>query len=137
MQRSAAVIVKVPFHDVDAVGVVWHGHYAKYLELARCELLESFGYNYDAMAASGYAWPVIDISLRFVAAARFGQRLRVQATLVEWEHRLGIDYHVSDADTGERVCKAHTNQVAVKLANWEMCLASPPILFERLGLPPP
>ena len=32
---AAAVDVLVPFHDVDVAGVVWHGHYMKYLENAR------------------------------------------------------------------------------------------------------
>ena len=28
--------VTVPFFDVDSMNVVWHGHYVKYLEIARC-----------------------------------------------------------------------------------------------------
>jgi acyl-CoA thioester hydrolase len=33
--------------------------------------------------------------------------------------------------------KAHTLQVAVDMATREMQFASPPILFERLGIPQP
>ena len=33
------------FHDLDPMGVVWHGHYLKYLELARCALLQTFDYQ--------------------------------------------------------------------------------------------
>ena len=40
----------VPFFDVDSMRIVWHGHYCKYLELARCKLLDKIGYNYKAMA---------------------------------------------------------------------------------------
>jgi acyl-CoA thioester hydrolase len=86
-----SVAIKVPFHDLDPVGIVWHGNYAKYFEIARCALLETFNYNYDQMAASGFAWPIIDLHLRYVKAARFGEMLDVQATLREWEHRLRID----------------------------------------------
>jgi acyl-CoA thioester hydrolase len=35
----AEVEVEVPFHDVDLAGVVWHGHYMKYLENARWALM--------------------------------------------------------------------------------------------------
>lgn len=132
--RTAHVIVQVPFHDLDPVGIVWHGHYAKYLELARCALLDSFDYNYDRMFESGYTWPVIDMRLRYVKAARFGSQLRVQAQLLEWEHRLRIDYLVTEEATGDRVCKATTFQVAVNARTGEMCLASPDVLFERLGI---
>lgn len=133
--RTAHVFVQVPFHDLDPVGIVWHGNYAKYLEIARCALLETFDYNYDRMLESGYTWPIIDMRLRYVKAARFGAKLRVQAQLLEWEHRLRIDYLVTDEASGDRVCKGTTFQVAVSMRTGEMCLASPAVLFERLGIP--
>ena len=135
--RSAEVLIEVPFHDVDLVGIVWHGHYVKYFEIARCALLETFNYNYMQMMASGYGWPVIDLRLRYVKPAQFGQKLRVRATLVEWENRLRIEYLVSDAASGERLSKGETTQVAVHMATREMCLVSPDVLFERLGEPKP
>jgi acyl-CoA thioester hydrolase len=115
----------VPFFDVDSMDVVWHGHYVKYLEVARCALLDRIGHNYADMKAAGYAWPVIDLQLRYVRAARFGQRLRVHAELVEWQNRLKIHYLVSDAASGERMTRASTVQVAVRLADGEMQLVSP------------
>ena len=132
--RQAQVIITVPFHDIDSVGIAWHGHYAKYFELARCELLESFSYGYNAMRESGYIWPVIDLNVRYIKPIRFGQRIVVQATLREWENRLLIDYLVTDADNGQRLTKGKTSQVAVDARNGELCLASPPVLFEKLGL---
>src|SRR6185437_9998187 len=41
--------VTVPFFDVDSIDVVWHGHYVKYLEIARCALLDRIGHNYAQM----------------------------------------------------------------------------------------
>ena len=134
MKRQAEALIKVPFHDLDPVGIVWHGNYAKYLEIARCNLLDQFDYGYTRMAESGYAWPVIDLHLRYVRPARFDQEIRVQATLEEWEYRLKIAYLIRDAASGERIAKAHTIQVAVEISSREMCLMSPPVLFERLGI---
>lgn len=134
--REVEVNILVPFHDLDPVGIVWHGHYAKYFEVARCALLQSFDYNYDRMFDSGYSWPVIDLAARYVKAAKFGQQIRVRATLEEWEYRLRIRYLVSDAASGARLCKGRTDQVAVQIATGEMCLRSPDVLFERLGLTP-
>ena len=137
MKRSAEVVIQIPFHDVDLVGIVWHGHYAKYFEIARCALLESFDYNYDRMMASGYGWPVIDLRLRYVKPAQFGQKIRVRATLLEWENRLRIEYLVSDDASGERLTKGESVQVAVNIVTREMCMVSPDVIFERLGEPKP
>ncbi len=132
---QAQFTLEIPFHDLDPAGYAWHGHYAKYLELARCELLKQFNYNYDAMTQSGYLWPIVDLQLRFLRPLRFGDRIKVQATLLEWEYRLRIEYLISNAMTGERLTKASTVQVAVNASTGEMCLRSPDVLFERLGVP--
>jgi acyl-CoA thioester hydrolase len=134
---SAEVEMEVQFYDLDPMQIVWHGNYVKYLEVARCALLDSIGYNYPQMRDSGYSWPVIDINLRYIAAAVFGQRLRLRADLVEWENRLKIDYLITDAATGKRLNRGSTTQVAVNLATGEMCFASPDVLFDKLGVPRP
>ena len=127
---------QVQFCDLDPMEVVWHGHYVKYLEIARGALLDSIDYNYPQMRASGYLWPVIDLQLRYVASARFGLRLKLRAEIVEWENRLRIEYLISDAATGRKLTRASTTQVAVEIATGEMCFASPPVLFEKLKVLP-
>ncbi len=122
---GAEVRIKVPFYDVDTLHVAWHGHYAKYLEEARCALLDDIGYNYDAMRADGYAWPVIDLHIRYAQPARFGQLVAVRAELVEWQNRLMINYLLTDAATGTRLTRATTTQIAVHIATREMQLVSP------------
>ncbi|RDS85630.1 acyl-CoA thioesterase [Dyella psychrodurans] len=126
------VDIVVPFFDVDSMDVVWHGHYVKYLEVARCALLDDIGHNYTQMKASGYAWPVIDLQLRYVQAARFGQRLTVRADLIEWQNRLLIHYLIQDAESGQRITRASTVQVAVKLANGDMQLVSPDVFTDAV-----
>lgn len=135
--RSHGVIqteieVVVPFFDVDMMEIVWHGHYVKYLEVARCALLDKIGHNYAAMREAGYAWPIIDLQLRYMRGAKFGQKLIVRADLVEWENRLKINYLISDAATGERMTRASSVQVAVEIASLEMQLASPAVFVQAV-----
>lgn len=133
---EAESIIEIPFHDVDVMRVAWHGHYAKYLEIARCELFEQFDYNVPQMETSGYAWPVIDMRIRYAQPLHFQQKVKVKATLVEWENRLKVNYLITDAETGKRLTKAYTVQVAVDVASGEMLYVSPDILFQKLGLKP-
>ena len=128
--------MQVQFFDLDPMEIVWHGNYVKYLEVVRCALLDKIGYNYVEMKESGFAWPVIDMQLRYIASASFGQALILRADIVEWENRLKIDYQITDALTSKRLNRASTTQVAVEIASGEMCFVSPPILFEKLGVTP-
>jgi acyl-CoA thioester hydrolase len=47
---------------------------------------------------------------------------------------LKIEYLIRDERTGERISKGASVQVAVNATTGEMCLVSPDVLFERLGL---
>jgi len=132
--QQAEAIIEIPFHDVDMMGVAWHGHYAKYMEVARCALLDKIDYNYLQMEASGYAWPVIDMRIRYAHPLRYQQKVRVKATVVEWENRLKINYQVEDVESGKRLTKAHTVQVAVSMPSGEMQYESPAILLQKLGV---
>jgi len=129
---QAKVEVLVPFFDVDSMDVVWHGHYIKYFEVARCALLDRIGHNYQQMRDAGYAWPVIDMQLRYMRGARFNQRIIVRADLIEWENRLKINYLINDAETGERMTRGTSVQVAVEIASREMQLASPRVFVEAV-----
>ena len=66
---SHEIEVVPPFFDIDSMDVVWHGHYVKYLELARCALLEKFDYGYVRMRESGFAWPIVDLRLKLSCGA--------------------------------------------------------------------
>lgn len=129
---QAEIDLVVPFFDVDMMEVVWHGHYVKYFEEARCALLDKLGHNYRQMRDAGYAWPIIDLQVRYIRGAQFGQRIRVRADLVEWENRLKINYLITDVATGERMTRGSSVQVAVEIASREMLLASPKVFVEAV-----
>jgi acyl-CoA thioester hydrolase len=86
------------------------------------------------MRESGYAWPIVDMRLKYVASAKLGQPIRVRAEIVEWENRLRIAYRIRDARTGRKLTEASTIQVAVDMATREMLFVCPPVLWERLGV---
>jgi acyl-CoA thioester hydrolase len=129
---TASACVEVPFHDVDAMNVCWHGHYLKYFELGRAALLRAFDYDYREMQASGYAWPVVEAHLKYVRPAVYGQQLEVCAQLLEYDNRLKIGYEIFDRDSRTRLTRGYTIQVAVDAATQELQFVSPPVVLEKL-----
>ena len=130
---AAEVEVEVPFHDVDLAGVVWHGHYMKYLENARWAVMNRIGFGLDAMLASGFVWPVIGLEVKYIRAARYGERLRVQASIVEWDAKLVLNYLMLDArDGNSRIGRAQTTQVAVDRETGTLQLVAPACLTMRV-----
>lgn len=122
---SADIIVKTQFYDLDPMEIVWHGNYARFFEQARCALLDKLDYNYQQMSESGFAWPIVDMRIKYVRPLRFPQNVKVIATLVEYENRLRIDYVIRDIENNERLTKGYTVQVAVDKKTEEMLFQSP------------
>lgn len=128
---TASETMRVAFHDVDPAAVVWHGRYFKYFEEVRRTLLEELDYSYQSMMESGYVWPVVDASVRFVRPLELDQRFTVTACIVEWELRLVLEYRIHSED-GTLYTRARTVQVPVDATTREMLIGSPSVLIERI-----
>ena len=125
---SADTEIAIQFYDLDPMDVVWHGNYPRFLEQARCALLDRIGYNYVQMKASGYAWPIVDMRIRYVRPIIMAERIVVTAKLMEYEHRLKLEYRIRRKAGGEVLTKAQTVQVAVHMLSGDLLLESPPAL---------
>lgn len=128
---TATETMRVPFHDVDPANVVWHGRYFKYFEEARRTLLEEIDYGYSTMMDSGFIWPVVDASVRYVRPLRLDQRFTVTAALKEWDLRMLIVYRIRDLD-GTLFTKGQTVQVPIDSKTMELCVGTPDELRQRI-----
>jgi acyl-CoA thioester hydrolase len=109
-----------------------HGNYLRYFEVVRCLLLDKLGYNYRTMQESGYAWPIVDVQVKYVKSSTFDQKIKVIAAIVEWENRLRINYQVFDAQTNVRITKGYTIQAAVEIATQELCFFTPEVFLQKI-----
>jgi acyl-CoA thioester hydrolase len=123
----------VPFHDVDALGVVWHGHYLKYFECARTKLLEELGLGGEISRNFPYTWVVIESKLRHIASLQFQQKTRVEARLVDVNYRIHVAYRITDAVTDEKICKGYT-MLATLDKNRTLLLQTPNALLNYLTM---
>lgn len=126
----ARVSTVVPFQDADPTGMAWHGNYFRYYDLARVALLGAFEFDYRQMAAVGQIWPIVETEVRYLRSVRFGERLEIEARLVEWEFRLRLHYLLYR--DGELVNEAMTVQVPVNAADESLIIGAPRALCERI-----
>ncbi len=129
---SKSVEIEIPFFDVDSMEITWHGNYLKYFEIARCALLEKINFGYLEMKASGYAWPVVDVRVKYIKPTKFKQNIIVEAFLIEYENRLKINYLIKDKKTQDKLTTGYSIQVAVDPVTQEMCFVSPDCLLKKI-----
>jgi len=122
--RGLTIAIPVRFAECDSYGVVWHGHYALYLEQAREALTARFGFTAAKALALGYRVPITRMELRYRLPARPDSVVRVTARLRPPEvARFAMDYEVR-GEEGELLATGQTEQVVVN-AGGELLLTLP------------
>lgn len=134
--EAVSVDVEIPFHDVDVLEVAWHGHYPKYLELARTAFVRSRGLDNPEMRALGFRFYVSEYFLRHVAPLRYGDRARVSAWPVEIHNRIRVAYRIDNVTLGKLAAQGWTVLVTAD-ATGGLQLETPPAILERLLAPGP
>jgi len=105
---------RVPFYDTDAMGVVHHSNYVRYLELGRVRFLEQHDQPYTQYVEMGLHVVVTRVDLRLKRATRFDETLTVTSWIERVRHAsLAFGYQVHcDA---ELVALALTEHAVVNL----------------------
>jgi acyl-CoA thioester hydrolase len=122
--RGFTRTIPVRFAECDSYGVVWHGHYALYLEEVREEFTGRFGFTATKALSIGYKVPITRMEVRYRRAVRADTRIRVTARLrPPHVARLVLDYEVRDEE-GELLASAETEQVVLN-SEGELLLTLP------------
>jgi len=130
-KQAVSVELEVPFHDTDPLGVVWHGHYYKYMELARTALLRSMDLDVPQIRDLGFRMYVIESRCRYAWPLRYGDRVRVSAWLRDVDNRINIAYEVFNVTENRRSARGHTILASTD-ADGVLLLETPDELLRRL-----
>jgi acyl-CoA thioester hydrolase len=129
--HPVSVEIEVPFHDVDALGVVWHGHYYKYLELARTRLLRSIGLDAGDLIGPRYRFLVAETRCRHAFPLRYGDLARVDAWLRDVRNRIHVAFEITNLTHARRAARAKTVLVTLD-ASGRLLLETPHEILRRI-----
>ena len=124
--------LKVSFEDLDPMSIVWHGNYMRYMEQARCDLLEKIGYTYFDIKTDGYAYPVAKMKVKYIKPAFFRDILTIKTEVISIEPTLDIKYKIFNKKTGDKIFEAYTMQIAVDFEKKHSVYTPPKGLIEAV-----
>lgn len=133
MEKSPLVnrtTIRVRFSEVDAMAIVWHGNYVKYLEDGRETFGLEHGVGYDEIYALGYTTPIVKMELSYLRPVKYGEEIEIETSFVNSAAaKLIFDYRIFRKADQEVVLKARTVQVFLDLdGNMEL---NNPAFFQR------
>jgi acyl-CoA thioester hydrolase len=106
---------RVRYAETDASGVVYHANYLVWFEHGRGEWFWQQGRDYHRdVEERGLNWPVVEVSARYLAPARYGDLVTVRTWLKEIQSRaFTIAYEIINAETGQVLCQGWTRHLNV------------------------
>lgn len=122
---------EVPFHDIDITNRVWHGHYYKYLELARTALFRRCNLEDRSLVPGRFSFYVIETRCRYVSPLRYGERIRISAWFRETERRLSIAYEITNLAHERRAARGLT-ALAIVDVDGTLRTKTPEPILERI-----
>ncbi len=75
--------IRIRYGETDQMGVVYHGNYAQFLEVARVEWLRSIDISYKKMEQEGVMLPVVNLNINFKKPAVYDELISVRTKLRE------------------------------------------------------
>lgn len=129
--RTNEISFRIRYSETDQMGVVYHGNYAQYLELARVEWLRSLGISYKSMEEGGIMLPVISLSIKYLKSAKYDDLVTVKVILTKKPAvRIEFDYKMTN-EAGELLATANTVLVFMDMKR-NRPTKCPQILLDKL-----
>lgn len=92
--------INVRYAETDQMGVVYHGNYLAWFEVARTHMFKEVGLPYKRIEDDGYHLPVLEVAIKYHRPALYDDDVTVVAKLTEKPMlRIKIMYEVYRGDT--------------------------------------
>lgn len=111
---TSEVEFRVRYAETDQMRVVYHANYLVWCEIGRTDLIRKLGLSYAEIERQGVNLAVVDAALRYHAAARYDDMVRVRTVLVEARSRsVTFQYAIENAETGAKLVTASTRLASI------------------------
>ena len=124
------VALRVRYADTDRMGVVYHGTYAAYLEVARTEYMREKGFTYRDFEEMGYFLAVSEIEMKYYNSALYDDLLTVSTSITDIQSR-GLTFHYTILREGTTVVKGRTRHICLNSERKPVRI--PSLLFDVLN----
>lgn len=100
---------RINYYETDKMGVVHHSNYARFLEEARCYMLDYFDIPYKEMEESGIMVPVLALNCIYKHHVAYDDIIVIKVTVTDFSGvRMTVNYEITNKNTGDLVMNAET-----------------------------
>ena len=92
---------KINYYETDAMQIVHHSNYIRFMEESRILLLEKIGLPYSEMEAEGIMIPVLGVNCEYKQPARFEETILIDVSVKEYSGvKISMQYKITNKESG-------------------------------------
>jgi len=115
----------VRFSEVDSMGIVWHGNYAKYFEDGREAFGQQYALSYLDVYHNKFYTPLVKLDFNYKSPLNYGDRMRIETTFINHEAaKIHFKYKIFNLTTGQLATTGESIQVFMNLQK-ELLIVTP------------
>lgn len=100
---------KINYYETDKMGIVHHSNYVRYLEEARCYVLDKIGMPYKDIENAGILIPVLGVNCEYKYPAKFEDTIVIDVQFKKYNGiRMEMKYTITDKETKKLIMNAET-----------------------------
>ena len=101
---------RIRYADIDQMGYMYYGNYAKLYEIGRVEALRSLGLRYRDLEETGIIMPVYENKSRFISPAKYDDLVTIRV-IIKSLPKVRITFHYEIYD--EQKTLLHTGETTL------------------------
>ena len=118
--------ITIRFSEVDSMGIVWHGHYVKFLEDGREAFGLKHGLTYMDAYRNGFMTPVVKLEINYKSPVGYEDGIIVRTRFVNTEAaKIIFEYEIINKRTGQVSATARSVQAFIDAENRNLLLYAP------------
>lgn len=100
---------KINYYETDRMRIVHHSNYIRFMEEARCKMLDEFDFPYSSFEEQGVMIPVLSVNCNFKHHVTFNDTIIIKPFVKEFNGvRLTMGYTITNKETGDIVLTGET-----------------------------
>ena len=123
---------RVRYADVDQMGFMYYGNYAKLFEIGRVEALRNLGVRYKDLEDDGIWMPVYENNSKYLEPAKYDELLTIKCILNDLP-KVRIIFNTEIINESQKIIHNGITTLVFIKANTQKITTCPDVIIEKLS----
>ncbi|WP_270893041.1 1,4-dihydroxy-2-naphthoyl-CoA hydrolase MenI [Staphylococcus saprophyticus] len=106
--------IEARYSETDQMGVIYHGNYPTWFEVARTDYISKLGFSYKDMEDSGIISPVIDLDIKYIKSIFYPEKVTIKTWVERYSRLRSIYKYEIYNEAGELATTGSTALTCIK-----------------------